>query len=96
MTKLFWEVTPADKHDFVADPKKARATTGAAPSIFALGSRDRRRGRDADAVRRFHRRRLSRLPRRHAGVPRPPRPGCGAMEAEGFTVYKYEWWYFDY
>ena len=32
VTKIFWDATPADKHDFVADPAtRARSTTAAAP-----------------------------------------------------------------
>ena len=33
VTKIFWDATPSDKHEFVADPAKGRGTIVAAPWI---------------------------------------------------------------
>jgi D-alanyl-D-alanine dipeptidase len=97
ITRIFWDATPVEKHDFVADPAKgSRHNRGCAVdlTLYELKS-----GRPADmpslydemSERAFPgytggtaaQRNLRDLLRRH-------------MEAEGFSVYEFEWWHFDY
>ena len=97
VTKLFWEITPEDKKQFVADPAKgSRHNRGCAVDLTL---RDLRTGREVsmpgeydEMSERSHinytggteeQRRLRDLLR-------------SAMEAEGFTVYEPEWWHYDY
>ncbi len=97
VTKLFWDLTPEDKKQFVADPARgSRHNRGCAVDLTL---RDLRTGRQVsmpgeydEMTERSHvnyaggtaeQRRLRDLLR-------------AAMEAEGFTVYEPEWWHFDY
>lgn len=97
VTKIFWEATPEDKKQFVADPAKgSRHNRGCAVdvSLYELRSGrlvDMPSGYDEMTERAHpgyrggsrHARRLRDLLRR-------------AMEREGFAVYEHEWWHFDY
>jgi len=97
VTRLFWDATPADKHEFVADPAQgSRHNRGCAVDLTLYTLRD---GRPVEMPSLYDEmsaradpdyagggaepRRLRALLRRH-------------MEAEGFTVYEHEWWHFDY
>jgi D-alanyl-D-alanine dipeptidase len=97
VTKIFWDATPADKHNFVADPATgSRHNRGCAVDLTLY---DLKTGRAAEMPSPYdemserayptyaggtaEQRRLRDLLRRH-------------MEAEGFAVYEYEWWHFDY
>jgi D-alanyl-D-alanine dipeptidase len=97
VTKIFWDATPTDKHEFVADPAVgSRHNRGCAVDLTLY---DLKTGRtvempglyDEMSARAYptyaggtaEQRRLRDLLRRHT-------------EAEGFTVYEYEWWHFDY
>lgn len=97
VTKLFWDATPADKHNFVADPALgSRHNRGCAvdltlyelktgnvadmPSLYDEMSERAYPGYSGGTAPQ---RRLRDLLRQH-------------METEGFTVYEYEWWHFDY
>jgi D-alanyl-D-alanine dipeptidase len=97
VTKTFWDATPADKKEFVADPAQgSRHNRGCAVdlSLFALKTGKvvvMPSGYD-EMTERSHinyaggtdqQRRLRDLLR-------------GAMEAEGFAVYEPEWWHYDY
>jgi D-alanyl-D-alanine dipeptidase len=97
VTKLFWDLTPADKKQFVADPSKgSRHNRGCAVdlTLYELKSgREVSMPSDYDEMtERSHvtysggtseQRRLRDILR-------------AAMEAEGFAVYEPEWWHFDY
>jgi len=97
VTRLFWDATPADKHEFVADPASgSRHNRGCAVDLTLYTLRDGRpvempslydemskRAYPAYAGGQAEPRRLRDLLRTH-------------MEAEGFTVYPNEWWHFDY
>lgn len=97
VTKLFWDITPADKKQFVADPSRgSRHNRGCAVdlSLFSL-----RTGKEVsmpsaydDFTERAHinygggtaeQRALRNLLR-------------AAMEAEHFHVYEPEWWHYDF
>lgn len=97
VTKLFWDATPADRHDFVADPAKgSRHNRGCAVDLTLF-----RRG-DGRAVA---------MPSLYDEMSERSSPGYvggseearrlrdrlrAAMEREGFTVFESEWWHFDY
>jgi zinc D-Ala-D-Ala dipeptidase len=97
VTKLFWDATPADKHNFVADPAVGSRhnrgcavdltlyalSTGAVADMPSLYDEMSERAYPGYAGGTAAQRRLRDLLRQH-------------MEAEGFTVYEYEWWHFDY
>lgn len=97
VTKIFWEVTPEDKRQFVADPRKgSRHNRGCAVdlSLYDLksGQEVKMPGEYDEMSERSHidygggseeSRRLRNLLR-------------SRMEAEGFKVYEVEWWHYDY
>ena len=97
VTKLFWEVTPADKKQFVADPAKgSRHNRGCAVDLTLYDLKTGRQvsmpGEYDEMSERSHinyaggtaeQRRLRDLLR-------------AAMEAEGFAPYEPEWWHYDF
>lgn len=97
VTRIFWDATPPDKHEFVADPAKgSRHNRGCAVdlSIYDLKS-----GREVEMTGGYDEMSPRSYPtytggtaeqRAHRDLLRR------AMEAEGFTVYETEWWHFDY
>jgi CubicO group peptidase (beta-lactamase class C family)/D-alanyl-D-alanine dipeptidase len=97
VTKMFWDATPEDKHNFVADPKDgSRHNRGAAADITLY---DLATGKPVDMPSTYDEtsdRAFANYPggtslqRWHRALLRR------AMEAEGFTVYHAEWWHFDY
>jgi len=97
VTRIFWDATPVEDHKFVADPAEgSRHNRGCAVdlTLYELGT-----GRpvimpslyDETSERAYatytggtaEQRRLRDLLRAH-------------MEREGFSVYEFEWWHFDY
>jgi CubicO group peptidase (beta-lactamase class C family)/D-alanyl-D-alanine dipeptidase len=97
VTRMFWDATPEEQRDFVADPARgSRHNRGAAVdlSLYELRS-----GRPVDMVSGYD----EFSPRAY-----PDYPGGtalqrwyrellrSAMEAESFTVYPAEWWHFDH
>ncbi len=97
VTKMFWDATPDDKKMFVADPKEgSKHNRGCAVDLSLYDLKTGREvempsGYDEMSERAYadykggaeEQRRLRDLLR-------------SAMEAEGFKVYEYEWWHFDY
>lgn len=97
VTKLFWDLTPADKKAFVADPAQgSRHNRGGAVdlSLYDLSS-----GREVEMPSGYDEMSERAAPD-YAGGPPEARTRRdllrAAMEAEGFTVYEVEWWHFDY
>ena len=97
VTKLFWDATPTDKRDFVADPAK--------------GSRHNRACAVDLTLYRLSDGRAVEMPSLYDEMTERSRPGYGggtpeqrerrdllrsALEREGFTVFESEWWHFDY
>ena len=97
VTKMFWDATPADKKEFVADPSQgSRHNRGCAVDLSLFDVRTGKAvmmpsGYD-EMTERSHinytggtdeQRRLRDMLRT-------------AMEAEGFAVYEPEWWHYDY
>lgn len=97
VTKIFWDATPPDKHQFVADPATGSRHnrgcavdltlydlhTGQAVEMPSLYDEMSERAYPAYRGGTQTQRELRELLRRH-------------MEAEGFSVYELEWWHFDY
>ena len=97
VTKMFWDATPDSLHDFVADPRVgSRHNRGAAVDLTLYDLKtgepiEMPGGYDEFSPRSF-----------------PDYPGGTArqrwhrellrrvMESEGFIVYAFEWWHFDY
>jgi D-alanyl-D-alanine dipeptidase len=97
VTKMFWEATPPEKRDFVADPEKGSFHNRGMAVDLALC--DGRNGRMLDTggeYDEFGARSLPDYPggtsleRWHRKVLR------AAMESEGFVVYPFEWWHFTF
>jgi len=97
VTKMFWDGTPPDKHEFVADPAQgSRHNRGCAVDLTLY---DLKTGQPAEMVGLY-----DEMSQRSY----PDYPGSTAlarwhrqllrrvMEEEGFTVYEFEWWHFDY
>jgi zinc D-Ala-D-Ala dipeptidase len=97
VTKVFWEATPPDKHEFVADPSEgSRHNRGCAVDLTLC------RLADGQAVRMpgvYDEMSERSYPDYKGGTAEERRLRDllrAAMEAEGFTVYSSEWWHFDY
>lgn len=97
VTRMFWDATPADMKQFVADPSSgSRHNRGAAVDLTMY---DRTTGEVIRTVGGYD----EFSPRSY-----PDYPGGTSrqrwyrellrdvMEANGFTVYEFEWWHFDY
>jgi len=97
VTRLFWEVTPEDKHEFVADPSQgSRHNRGCAVDLSLY---ERATGREVEMPSGYDEMTERAYPD-YAGGPAEARARRAllraAMEAEGFTVYSSEWWHYDY
>jgi D-alanyl-D-alanine dipeptidase len=97
VSKVFWDATPADKHEFVADPAKgSRHNRGCAVdlTLYTLG--------DGLAVEMpsLYDEMSERASPSYAGGTAGARARRellrAAMEAQGFAVFESEWWHFDY
>lgn len=97
VTKLFWEITPADKKQFVADPSKgSRHNRGCAVDLTLY---DLKTGRQVSMPGEYD----EMSERSHinyaGGTPEQRRLRDllrAAMEAEGFKPYEPEWWHYDF
>ena len=97
VTKMFWDATPDNLKQFVANPERgSRHNRGCAVDLTLY---DRKTGNPIQMVAGYD----EFSPRSY-----PLYPGGTSrqrwyrdllrrtMEAEGFSVYRYEWWHFDY
>ena len=97
ITKQMWDHTPADKKEFVADPRKgSRHNRGCAVDLSLC---DLTSGREIEMPGTYD----EMSPRSYAAfaggtpVQRTPRDLLRRlMEAHGFTVLPAEWWHFDF
>jgi D-alanyl-D-alanine dipeptidase len=97
VTKLFWDVTPPAKREFVADPSKgSKHNRGCAVdlSLYYLAT-----GREVPMPSAYD----EMSPRAYPDYAEGPEPARAArdllraaMEREGFTVEPNEWWHFNY
>ena len=97
VTKLFWDATPPDQHKFVADPAQgSRHNRGCAVDLTLYTLRD---GRPVQMPSLYDEMSERAYPNYTGGSAeqRHLRDYLRAhMEAEGFSVYEFEWWHFDY
>jgi len=97
ITKIFWDATPPDKHQFVADPSTgSKHNRGCAVDLSIY---DLKTGREIEMTGTYDEMSERSYPgytggtseqRAHRDLLRR------AMEKQGFAVYDYEWWHFDY
>lgn len=97
VTKMFWDATPPDKHRFVADPARgSRHNRGCAVDLTLV---DLGTGREIEMPSGYDEFSERAYPtwaggsadaRAHRDLLRRH------METQGFSVYEYEWWHFDY
>jgi D-alanyl-D-alanine dipeptidase len=97
VTKMFWDATPDDKKEFVADPKEgSRHNRGCAVDLSMY---DLKTGKEVDMPSGYDEM-TKRAYSDYAGGAADQRERRQilreAMEAEGFTVNPKEWWHFDY
>lgn len=97
VTKIFWDATPEEKRDYVADPRKgSRHNRGCAVDLTLF---DLKTGQEVKMPSDFDDFSERAHPDYQGGTPEERRNRDllrAAMEAEGFTVYENEWWHFDY
>ena len=97
VTKQFWDLTPADKKVFVANPKNgSRHNRGGAVDLTLV---DLATGKEADMGGAYD----EMTERSYVTYDKGPKEALarrdllrGAMETEGFFVYAFEWWHFDW
>lgn len=97
VTKMFWDATPEEMKDFVADPQKgSRHNRGCAVDLTLF---DRSTGDPIQMVAGYDEFSARSFPLYPGGTSRQRWYRDllrRVMEDEGFTVYEFEWWHFDY
>jgi D-alanyl-D-alanine dipeptidase len=97
VTKIFWDVTPPEKRQFVADPAKgSKHNHGCAVDLSLY---DLKTGKEVTMPGVYDEMSERSYPTYHGGTieQRTARDLLRKMmEKEGFTVYPFEWWHFDY
>lgn len=97
VTKMFWDATPEDLKDFVADPAKgSRHNRGCAVDLTLCHLET---GEPIQMVAGYDEFSPRSFPLYPGGTSRQRwyRDHLRrTMEAHGFRVYRYEWWHFDY
>lgn len=97
VTKQFWDLTPEHKKVFVANPKNgSRHNRGGAVDLTLYHLET---GKEADMGGAYD----EMTERSYVTYDKGPKEALarrdllrGAMEAEGFFVYPFEWWHFDW
>lgn len=97
VTRIFWDATTGENHKFVADPSTgSRHNRGCAVDLTLY---DLRSGKPAQMPSLYD----EMSPRAYPGYEGGAADARARrdllrryMEAEGFAVYEYEWWHFDY
>jgi D-alanyl-D-alanine dipeptidase len=97
VTKMFYDATPEDMKIFVADPAKgSRHNRGAAVDVSLYDLETGNPVRMPSGYDEFSPRAFPEYPG-GTSVERWQRDLLRrTMESEGFTVYEFEWWHFDY
>ena len=97
VTKMFWDATPPDKHQFVADPATgSRHNRGCAVDLTLY---DLKTGKEVPMPSLYDEMSERAYPNYTGGTEEERHNReilKTAMEKQGFTVYEYEWWHFDY
>ncbi len=97
VTKMFWDATPAEDHEYVADPAQgSRHNRGCAVDLTVY---DLKTGKPLPMPSGYDEM-SERAHPDYTGGSAEERANRellrSAMEAQGFTVYSSEWWHFDY
>ncbi len=97
VTRMFWDATPPDKHEFVANPAEgSRHNRGCAVDLSLY---DLKTGREVEMTGVYDEMSERSYPAYTGGTAaqRARRDLLRReMEKQGFTVYPSEWWHFDY
>jgi zinc D-Ala-D-Ala dipeptidase len=97
VTRIFWDATPPDKHEFVADPAQgSRHNRGCAVDLTLY---ELKTGREIEMTGVYDEMSERSYPNYTGGTAeqRARRDLLRrAMERQGFTVFESEWWHFDY
>jgi D-alanyl-D-alanine dipeptidase len=97
VTKVFWDSTPVDKREFVADPSKgSRHNRGCAVDLTMF---DLKTGKQVTMPSEYDEMTERSHINYQCATPEARRLRDtlrAAMEAEGFAVYEPEWWHYDY
>jgi CubicO group peptidase (beta-lactamase class C family)/D-alanyl-D-alanine dipeptidase len=97
VTRMFWDATPDSQRIFVADPSQgSRHNRGAAVDLSLY---DLRTGRPVEMVGGYDEMSDRSFPQYPGGTSLEHwyrERLRAAMETQGFRVYRYEWWHFDY
>jgi D-alanyl-D-alanine dipeptidase len=97
VTKIFWDATPPDKRQFVADPAQgSRHNRGCAVDLTLY---DLRSGREVPMTGIYDEMSERSYPNYPGGTREQRRRRQtlrAAVEKQGFTVSGTEWWHFDY
>ena len=97
VTKIFWDMTSEENKKFVADPKDgSKHNRGCAIdlSLYEIGT-----GREVSMPGEYDETSERSYPRYLGGTVEQRRMRDllrSKMEANGFTVYEFEWWHFDF
>lgn len=97
VTKMFWDATPAGMKHFVANPKNgSRHNRGCAVDLTLMTLGEKKPITMPSGYDEFSERAFADYP---GGTSRQRwfrERLRSAMEEEGFEVYRFEWWHFDY
>ena len=97
VTKLFWDVTPPNDRQFVADPKKgSRHNRGCAVDLTLY---DLKTGKEVEMTGAYDEMSERSYPNYSGGTTQQRKMRDllrSKMESHGFTVLTNEWWHFDY
>lgn len=97
VTKLFWDVTSAENKKFVANPKDgSRHNRGCAVDLSLY---DLKTGKEVQMPGEYDEMSERSYPDYTGGTDQQRKMRdllISKMEANGFKVYQYEWWHFDF
>lgn len=97
VTKIFWDITPNDKKQFVADPKVgSRHNRGCAVDLTLY---DLKTGKEVPMTGVYDEMSERSYPNYKGGTDQQRKMRDllrTTMEKQGFTVFPYEWWHFDF
>jgi len=97
VTKMFWDATPEDKKIFVANPANgSRHNRGCAIDLTLY---DLKTGKVVEMVAGYDEMTDRSFPDYYGGTTAQRwhrKLLRDVMEAEGFVIYEFEWWHFDY
>jgi len=97
ITKVFWDATPADQHEFVADPSRgSRHNRGCAVDLTLFDVKTGKAVTMPSLYDEFSPRAYPDYAGGSAEARARRERLRRVMEAEGFAVYESEWWHFDY